>query len=200
MADSADVRSLEQLEVFQANAERFRDRLLKEIENCQLELRRLRDWVENEATSYWAEQLKISQRHLVECQDALVRCMSYVREDERQPCTEQKKRLRKAKERRSLCEEKLRTARAAAAAWERESNKNITKLQRCRDLAESDMTAAIHHLKGQIERLEQYSKLKSAGVARRSESSRAEVKETSLPTSDAVDPTPTGEGATDAQD
>lgn len=200
MSDSADVRSVEQLEVFQTKAERFRAQLLKEIENCHLELRRLKEWIEHEATSYWSEQLKVSQRHFVECQDALVRCMSYVREDERQPCTEQKKRLRKAKERRMLCEEKLRTARAAAAAWERESNKNTTKLQRCRDLAESDMTVAIHHLKGQIERLEEYGKLKSAGVSRGFESKRSEAEDTSVPTSDESQPTPFGEGAHDAED
>ena len=201
MAESADVRSLEQLEVFQSKAERFRSQLLKELENCQLELRRLKEWIENEATNYWAEQLKISQRHFVECQDALVRCMSYVREDERQPCTEQKKRLSKAKARRQLCEEKLRTARAAAAAWERESNKNTTKLQRCRDLAESDMTVAIHHLRSQIERLEEYSKLRSAGVSSRgSDPSQIEVPGAVNTTADRANAAASGEGAADAQD
>ncbi len=165
MADHADVRSLERLEAFHERCIHFRVQLLKEVENLQTELRRLTQWIDGEATNYWQEQLTGAGRRLVECQDALVRCMSYVREDERRPCSEEKKRVRRAQQRRTLCEQQLKTMRAASGAWEREITKANTKLQRCRDLSESDLLVAINHLAGQIERLREYASLKSPALS-----------------------------------
>lgn len=181
MAQNADVRSLEQLEVFLEHAKHFRSQLIKEIENLQVELRRLTDWIETDAAGYWQQQLVKAQRQFVEAQDALTRCMSYVREEERRPCTEEKKRLKLAKDRRNLCEEKQKTARAAAAAWDRDRSKNQGKVQRCRDLAESDLTVAIHHLEGQIERLTEYASLRSSSVRTDIHNSKPSSKEESEP-------------------
>lgn len=164
MASNADVRSLERLQEFLERSEAFRVQLLKELENLRVELRRLTHWIEGEATSYWEEQVRKSQRHLMECQDALVRCMSYVRESERRPCTEEKKRLRRAEARRALCEQKLKLVRSAATFWEREITKVGAKLQRCSDLGEAEMMVAVHHLRAQIENLAAYASLQSAGI------------------------------------
>lgn len=173
MADHADVRSLEQLQVFLEKTERFRAQLLKELENLQLELRRLTNWIESETPAYWTEQLQRAQRRLVECQDTLTRCMSYVREGERKPCSEEKKRLQRAQQRRAICEEKLRIARSAAGAWERQRTKGHAKVQRCRDLAETDLTVAIGHLREQLERLDAYAGLRSAAVSKQSPATSA---------------------------
>jgi hypothetical protein len=161
MPERADVRSLEQLEVLLEHSKRLRAGLLKEIEYLQLELRRLSDWIESEASSYWQQQLVVASRRFSEAQDALSRCMAYVREDERRPCTEEKKRFQWAKERRALCEEKLKTARAAASAWQRERLKVHSKMQRCRDLAEADLSVAIAYLEDQLMRLGEYASLRS---------------------------------------
>jgi hypothetical protein len=88
--------------------------------------------------------------------------MSYVREDERRPCTEEKKRVKRAKERYELCQQKIRIAKEANARWEQEQIKNSTRVERCRDLAESSLMVAIHQLRGLLERLESYANLKSA--------------------------------------
>ncbi len=49
MADQADVRSVEQLELLDERTSDFRARLLGEIENLQIELHRLTEWIENDA-------------------------------------------------------------------------------------------------------------------------------------------------------
>jgi hypothetical protein len=172
MADKADVRSLEQLELFLEQISRFRQQLLAEIENLELELRRLSNWLGEEARGYWAEESVKAQRHLAECRDALTRCMSYVRAEERRPCTEEKKRFRKAQLRREMCEQKLRTVQAATSFWEAERNKTQSKLQRCRDLAESSMLVAMDTLRGQIERLRTYSSLRSTAFVDSSKPAR----------------------------
>lgn len=190
MSDNADVRSLDKLEEFLSQSQYFRSKLQAELENLQVEIRRLTAWIEVDATNYWTEQLTRSQRHLVECQDALVRCMSYVREEERRPCTELKKRLRKAQERRALCEERLKTVKAAAQAWERKRNKCHTNLQRCRDLCESDLSVAINVLQGQIETLHQYATLRTSTPGAGS-TSKPSAPDAEQPAAEAVPPSKT---------
>ena len=162
MGNGANVQSLEQLERFSGQVVHLRTQLLKEIETLSLELRRLTTWIEQEAFQYWSNELTQSQRRLIECQQTLSRCMSYVRADEQRPCTEEKKRVRRAEERTNLCQQKLRVARAAATQWERERTKANAKIMRCRDLAESDLVVAQHQLRDQIERLRAYANLRSA--------------------------------------
>lgn len=164
MANEADVQSLEQLETFSDFAKRFRSQLLKEIENLRVELRKLTTWIEQDALGYWQTELVKSQRRLTEAQDALTRCMSYVREEERKPCSVEKKRVKQERERCDLCEQKMKIARSAAAFWERELTKSRAKLQRCFELGDADLVVAIQHLDGQIERLRAYASLKTPAL------------------------------------
>jgi len=162
---SANVRSLERLEGFLDHCQTTRAHLLKELENLQLELQRLTSWLENDATGYWAGELQQAQRDWVECEQALLRCRSAVRASEQRPCTEQRKRLEKATERRTLCENQVRFIRDASLMWQREKTKTDAKIYRCRDLADSDLTVAINKLKEQLGRLEEYSTMRSGAVS-----------------------------------
>lgn len=162
MADQADVRSLDRLEQFHQQAETFRSGLLKEIENLQLELRRLSQWLEQDVIGYWSEEVTKAQRRFVECRDNLSRCQSYVRVDEKRPCTEEKKRLRLAEQRLELCQKQLRLSQAALTVWQTERSKQQAHIARCQDLAESDMRVACEHLRGQIERLLHYTQLRAS--------------------------------------
>ncbi|QDV24292.1 hypothetical protein [Aureliella helgolandensis] len=165
MADNADVRSVEQLERFGEATARFRSQLSKELENLHVEIRRLTLWITSEARNYWGDQLVLSRRKLSEAQDALTRCMSYVRESERRPCTDEKKRVRLAEDRRATCEQKVRLADAAASHWQREQTKNRSKTQRCQELAESDLLLALNQLNDQIAQLKTYAGLRTAAFS-----------------------------------
>lgn len=184
MPNNADVRSLEQLSHFLGHTKTFRTQLLKELEELQLELRRMTNWIDVEAAQYWQHELQKAQRVFVEAQDALSRCMSYVRESERRPCTEQKAHLKKAKDRRALCEEKLRLARGASQAWERNNRKHQGKWQRCQDMGESDLLVAIQKLQQQVTTLEEYANVRSAASRTKPSRSASENDpsvETSVP-------------------
>jgi hypothetical protein len=159
--NTAKVLSLEALQQFYLDLQTFRTAMLREVENLELELRRLTHWIESDATNYWQSENQIIRRRLEEYLQQLSRCMSYVREDERRPCTEEKKRVAKAKDRAALCESKLRIAEAATTQWQAKQAKVRTKLQRCRDMAESDMLVALNRLQTHISRLENYSQLRS---------------------------------------
>lgn len=195
MSSSANVRSLERLEGFLDHCQLTRAKLLKELENLQLELQRLTSWLENDAARYWAGELQRAQRDWVECEQALLRCRSAVRASEQRPCTEQRKRLEQATERRTLCEQQVRFIREATLMWQREKTKIDAKIFRCRDLADSDLTVAINKLKEQLGRLEEYSTLRSGAVthleATRAESAAAsESPTTGEPAADPQEPNP----------
>jgi transcriptional regulator of heat shock response len=158
---SANVLSLEALKEFFIELQHFRTGLLKELESLDLELRRLSQWIQVDSAKYWNDEHQQIKRRLSECLQQLSRCMSYVREDERRPCTEEKKRVAKAKERAALCESKIRIVQAASTHWESRTAKTRTKLQRCRDMAESELLSALNKLQTHIERLEAYNQLRS---------------------------------------
>jgi hypothetical protein len=187
----ADVRSLDQLESLAEQTASFRSHLLAELENLQLEVQRLTQWIEVEATDYWRRERTLAEREFTEAAESLSRCQSYVREEERRPCTEEKKRLQRAKERRALCEEQLQVAKGAAAAWERARQRIRSKLQRCRDLSESELNAASIQLRNQIDRLRQYANLRSSGTpaAKANEGSNApNAPQNTLPDSERQKP------------
>ena len=166
MADQADVRSLERLESFSSELGRFRTQLLKEIESLEVELRRLTFWLENDALTYWTDELANAQRAFTDAQRTLSQCMSYVRVDEKRPCTEEKKRLLVATRRREECQSKLKTVKAAIMHWERARTSNRARIERCRELGDAELLNALQHLRGQVERLEQYANLRSGSSGR----------------------------------
>lgn len=161
MADQADLRSLEQLDGLHQHMSEFRVQLKKELDLLEVELRRLTRWIIDDAYSYWSGELRGAERQRRACQDALTRCLSYVRSDERRPCTEEKKRLRRAEQRRELCEQKMKYHRAAADQWERQLLKLRTRLKRCHELAEGELLVAVNQLQRQLDMLRQYTGLRS---------------------------------------
>lgn len=179
MSNSADVRSLEQLESLLQHFQFTRTELSRELDNLQLELQRLSIWIERDIVKYWQGELLQSQRNFVECQQALLRKRSVVRESERQPCSEEVKRLDVAKRRREECELQLRISQEAGRAWEREKAKLSTHLQRNRDLCDSELALGIFELRDQLQRLESYTNL-------RSEALRSSTSSTANPPTDPV--------------
>lgn len=162
MADKAEVLSLAQIETFQQQLGGFRTQLGTEIEALLLELRRLTHWLSNDVLGHWSSEVVKAERRWTECRDALSRCQSYVRENERRPCTEEKKRLRLAEQRLELCQQKLKLTRAAIQFWETQCGKLQAKIARCRDMAESELQVAGHVLSDQVERLRTYANLRSS--------------------------------------
>jgi len=69
----ADVRSLDQLESLAEQTASFRCHLLAELENLQLELQRLTQWIEVEATDYWRRERTLAEREFTEAAESLSR-------------------------------------------------------------------------------------------------------------------------------
>ena len=161
MGDSAEVRSLAQLQALRERTVICRAQTIKEAEATGAELAKLTRWLDDEASGYWRQQLAESERWLNECREALMRCQATVRADEKRPCTDERKRVDKALARRTLCEAKLRMAREALLEWQRQVVKLRGRLQNTADLADADMQVTINHLDQIIATLDAYTKLRS---------------------------------------
>lgn len=161
MSNSANVVSLQQLEELYQRILHYRATMEKELDTLMLESRRLDNWIQSEAPDYWMSQRATAARRLAECKDALTRCQSYVREEERRPCTDEKKRLQKAQQRSSLCDEMLHRCKAAQQHWQREQAKSRTKIQCLRDMVETDLMLAASSLQKDIDALHRYATVTS---------------------------------------
>ncbi len=68
-----------------------------------------------------------------------MRCQATVRADEKRPCTDERKRVEKAVQRRQLCDTKLRAVREACVLWQKEVVKLRGRLQHVADMADADL-------------------------------------------------------------
>ncbi len=162
MSESAEVRSLAQLQNLRERIGNCRAQTIKEAEAAGAEIIKLTRWLEDEAAGYWRQQLAESERWLNECREALMRCQATVRADEKRPCTDERKRVDKALARRNLCEAKLRAARDALVEWQRQIVKLRGRLQNTSDMADADMMVTLNHLDKIIATLEAYTNLRSS--------------------------------------
>lgn len=158
MSDSADVRSLAQLQKLQERVAYCRAQVLKETETLLVELQKLTRWIEEDSILYWQQQLVQAERLLSEARDALMRCEAVVRSDEKRPCTDERKRLEKTKARRALCDQKLRAARDARLVWQKQVIKLRGRLQSVADLADADLQNTALKLLEIITTLQTYSR------------------------------------------
>ncbi len=161
MSDSAEVRSLAQLQTLRERIANCRAQTVKETEAAGAEISKLTRWLTDEAAGYWRQQHAQSERWLNECREALMRCQATVRADEKRSCTDERKRVEQALARRNLCEAKMRAVRDAILEWQRQVVKLRGRLQNTADMADADMMVTLNHLDKIIATLEAYTKLRS---------------------------------------
>ncbi|MGN6543788.1 MAG: hypothetical protein ACTHK7_01980 [Aureliella sp.] len=162
MSGSAEVRSLAQLQNLRERCATCRTSALQQIESLRAELQKLTRWLDDEATLYWQREMVLAERRWNECREALMRCQATVRADEQRPCTEERKRLERATQRRDLCEKKLRAAREARLVWQKQVIKLSGRLEKTADMADAELLATIHQLDAVISTLEAYSQIRSS--------------------------------------
>ncbi|GAB5406485.1 MAG: hypothetical protein Aurels2KO_47160 [Aureliella sp.] len=190
MQSNANVVSVEQLEVLHHQLMHYRSKMEKELDLLALETRRLETWINSDAPQYWRSEMTMAQRRLAECKDALTRCQSYVRADEKRPCTEEKKRVQRAMQRSRLCEEMLQRTSEAQRHWQQEHVKNVSKVQRLRDLVESELLVAAAELQKDIDNLHRY----AAVTTKRGGTSSPAESETTVSKQSATGTETTAEG------
>lgn len=162
MSGHAEVRSLAQLQNLRERCALSRTQTLQHIESLRSELQKLTRWLEEEATVYWQREMVLAERQWNECREALMRCQATVRADEQRPCTDERKRLERATQRREVCGKKLRAARDACLAWQQQVIKLNGRAEKIADLADAELLTTVHKLDAIISTLETYAQIRTS--------------------------------------
>jgi hypothetical protein len=158
----AEVRSLAQLQNLRERCGSCRAQTLQQIENLRGELQKLTRWLDDEAAAYWQREMVLAERRWNECREALMRCRATVRADEQRSCTEERKRLERATERRELCDKKLRAVRDARLVWQKQVVKLGGRLEHTADMADASLLLTVHKLDAIIGTLQAYAQLRTS--------------------------------------
>ncbi len=155
MAD-ANVKSLEAIETFYDAIVNLRDDSRKLADDIREQLQRVSAWLEKEMPDYWGNELKKSERKWTEARDALLQCQSKTRAEDETSCSFEKKQLTRATERRTLCEQRVRTIPQLALLWNQFLLQVSTNVRQLDDQAESGLPLALSRLQTTIDVLKKY--------------------------------------------
>ena len=152
----ARVNSLEAIELFSESIAKLRHDSSKQVDEIRQQLNRVSSWLEKELPDYWNNEKRISERKWTEAREELLRCEAKSREEDKESCSVQKKQLRKATERRKLCDERVRLVPKLALEWERFLQDITPTVRQLEDLSETTLQIACNRIQDTILVLKKY--------------------------------------------
>lgn len=155
MAD-AKVTSVEAVEQFGESLAKLRHDTGKQVDEIRQQLQRVASWLDKELPDYWNNEKRIAEVKWTEARQELLRCEAKSREEDKESCSMQKKMLRKATERRSLCEERARLVPRLAMEWNRFLQENSPTVRQVEDLSETTLLLAYNRIQETVAVLKKY--------------------------------------------
>jgi hypothetical protein len=152
----AKVKSLEAIESFADSVAKLRHDSGKQVDEIRQQLQRVSNWLEKELPEYWSNEKRIAEARWTEARQDLLRCEAKSRESDKESCSVQKKLLRLATERRSLCEERARLIPKLAMEWNRLLEQTGPTVRQMDDLCETSLQNAWNDLQAIIAALKAY--------------------------------------------
>ena len=156
MKQRAKITSFDALVSFRTGLIEFDDNAQAALEAMLLEVRKAVEWIEHDRAQYWPAQVRQASDTVVQARADLARCEMAIRPDDRNPCTEQKKKLTSSKQRLRHCERKVEAVRH----WRRLLNHEFTEFQgrvsKLTGFLESELPQAVAALEHLLNALEQY--------------------------------------------
>ncbi len=159
MDSTANVKSLASIDEFVKALALTQEELVRSSEDTENELNRVTDYLQKVAPEYWKKQYQRANERWSEAREALSRCEQVTREDERRPCTEQKKQLELAKRRVEFCESRIRNIKALSQQWQQEVLKIHSHVHHVLDIGESGLPNAQNALQQIMTPLRRYAEL-----------------------------------------
>ncbi len=112
MARSAKVTSLDALPLLAAALQKFRGESAAALDDLEIELRRINEWIHHERKTYWTKQRDRAYEALNQARLQLQQAKISRRVGDREPaCVEEKRAVTKAKRRLELAREKIEAVR-----------------------------------------------------------------------------------------
>lgn len=152
----ANVKSLAAIETFAESIAKLRHDTSKQIDEIRQQLQRVSSWLEKDLPDYWSNEKRIAERRWTEAREELLRCTAKARAEDESSCSIQRKMLRKATERLTLCEDRLRLIPTCLMQWNQFLQEISTDVRQVDDLSESTLLNAWTRLLSSIETLKKY--------------------------------------------
>jgi hypothetical protein len=153
---TANVTSIDALRSFKAALIRFASEVEAALVTLELEARRAADWVEDDRSRYWPQQVRKASDLVSEARLALERCEVRISGEDERYCYDERKALERAKRRLRLAEEKTQSVRRWRAQMHKESEEFQVQIARLKQFLETDIVRAIAALDRMIASLDRY--------------------------------------------
>ena len=168
----ASVKSIESIREFKTNLQEYNDSLRQTLDMLNTELHRAVDYFETDRAVYWPAQARRASDKLSEARINLERCQVTTRPGDGPSCYEEKKALRRAKERLKTANEKVKATKKWLVTVRQQVDEFRSRMAQVHFLNESELPRAIALLDRLAARLDRYAGTGSAGQAENSTKSR----------------------------
>jgi hypothetical protein len=142
-ANAANVTSLDALRGFRAALVKFAAEVEAAIVALELEARRPMEWVEDDRSRYWPQQVRKASEQVSEARLALERCEVRISSEDPKYCYDERKALERAKRRLQLAEEKTQAVRRWRAQMHKETEEFQMQVARLKQYLEYDLAKAL---------------------------------------------------------
>jgi hypothetical protein len=194
MSQSANVRSVQTLADFKLTMCNFAEEARNSLSGVDMELRRMRDWLERDQLGYWQAQVKKRNEELMQARADLHRRKISQQGSEAVSDAEQKEALREATRRVRVAEEKVALVRRLIPQLHHAIDEYHSHSQPLGDYLSGGFEKSLVSLERMITALDAYLALRAPSAP------RLDSAESSGPTATANGSTTTGEPATAATD
>lgn len=164
MSTSANITSIEAVARLKTALAQFGGEVNDALVALELEARRPVDWIENDRSRYWPDQVQKASNQVSEARLALQKGELTIDGSDARYCYEERKALEKAKRRLRLAEEKVQ----AVKRWKVRIHKEVEEFQvqvaKLRSYLDSDLVRAMATLGRMSDALAKYTQ-PSAGPA-----------------------------------
>jgi hypothetical protein len=161
MAKAARVLSVEALTAFRNSMIKFGEEAKGALSGVDMELRRMRDWLERDQLGYWMMQVKRRQEEVMNARTELARRKIAAQGSDTISDTEQKEKLREAQRRLRVAEEKVAVVKKLIP----ELHRTIAEYKSCSsplgDHLGGGLEKSIHRIGMMVKSLEAYLALRA---------------------------------------
>jgi hypothetical protein len=156
MAQSAKVRSIQSLKDFRVALVTFTEEARNALSGVDMELKRMRDWLERDQLSYWQMQVKRRHEAMMMARTELYRRRISQQGSDAISDTEQKEALKEAERRLKVAEEKVAAVKKLIPIFHHAMAEYVSRASPLADHLSGGMDRSLGSLAKMIDSLEAY--------------------------------------------
>lgn len=159
MVGSANIKDIQALRELRSALLRFAEEVKSTLEQLDLEVQREMRWLEHEQPRYWSLQLRMAYERISEARSALSTAEMRTVAGHKPECIDEKKALRKWKQRLEHVEEKTRITRSWSLKAQREVDDFYSRIGQLRLYVETQLPGVQAWLERMSASLERYAEM-----------------------------------------